>query len=106
MRATTQRFVDVVLIGWSLSEKNHLHLNDALCATKVTFAEREGSSASRQEISVTERTTVVKGERTMTHKGDSSLASDLPSAQEDFEQVCQQQGIESNLKTGTKIRME
>ncbi|XP_019111936.2 ankyrin-2 isoform X2 [Larimichthys crocea] len=57
---------------------------------EVTFA--EGFSASRQEttgsckVSRVERTTVVEGERTMTHQGDPSLASDLPSAQDDFKQ--------------------
>ncbi|XP_031727881.1 ankyrin-2 isoform X2 [Anarrhichthys ocellatus] len=60
--------------------------------TEVTFAECEGFSASSQEaaegctVSCVERTTVVEGERTMTHQGDPSLASDLPSAQKDFEQ--------------------
>ncbi|KAE8300112.1 Ankyrin-2 [Larimichthys crocea] len=58
---------------------------------EVTFA--EGFSASRQEttgsckVSRVERTTVVEGERTMTHQGDPSLASDLPSAQDDFKQA-------------------
>ncbi|KAM7419163.1 hypothetical protein PAMA_016337 [Pampus argenteus] len=61
--------------------------------TEVTFTECEGFSASRQEttegckVSQEERTTVVEGERTMTHQGDPSLASDLPSAQEDFKQA-------------------
>ncbi|XP_023274913.1 ankyrin-2-like isoform X2 [Seriola lalandi dorsalis] len=61
--------------------------------TEVTFTESEGFSASRQEtgegcqVSRVERTTVVEGERTMTHHGDPSLASDLPSAQDDFKQA-------------------
>ncbi|TDH16139.1 hypothetical protein EPR50_G00016730 [Perca flavescens] len=60
--------------------------------TEVTFAECEGFSASSQEtaegckVSRVERTAVVEGERTMTHWGDPSLASDLPSAQDDFKQ--------------------
>ncbi|XP_054635265.1 ankyrin-2-like isoform X2 [Dunckerocampus dactyliophorus] len=60
--------------------------------TEVTFSEREGFSTSQQEtsevrkVSLAERTTVVEGKRTVTHKGDMSLASDLPSAQEDFKQ--------------------
>ncbi|XP_029355344.1 uncharacterized protein LOC115041744 isoform X2 [Echeneis naucrates] len=59
---------------------------------EVTFTQSEGFTASRQEageawkVSETERTTVVEGERTMTHRGDPSLASDLPSAQDDFKQ--------------------
>ncbi|XP_008276677.1 ankyrin-2-like isoform X2 [Stegastes partitus] len=61
--------------------------------TEVTFAEYEGLSSLRQEaadackVSNVERTTVVEGERTMTHRGDPSLASDLPSAQDDFKQA-------------------
>ncbi|XP_044045575.1 ankyrin-2-like isoform X5 [Siniperca chuatsi] len=57
---------------------------------EVTFAECEGFSASKQEgckVSRVERTTVVEGERTMTHQGDPSLSSDLPSAQDDFKQA-------------------
>ncbi|XP_068447928.1 ankyrin-3 isoform X2 [Clinocottus analis] len=55
--------------------------------TEVTFAECEGSSASSQEtLSRVERTVVVEGERALTHQGDPSLASDLPSAQKDFQQ--------------------
>ncbi|XP_051940488.1 uncharacterized protein LOC127613485 isoform X1 [Hippocampus zosterae] len=60
--------------------------------TEVTFAESEGFSASQataevRKVSLAERTTVVEGKRTVTHKGDLSLASDLPSAQEDFNQA-------------------
>ncbi|XP_032355951.1 ankyrin-2 isoform X14 [Etheostoma spectabile] len=61
--------------------------------TEVTFAECKGFSASSQEtaegckVSLVERTAVVEGERTMTHQGDTSLASDLPSAQDDFKQA-------------------
>ncbi|XP_056136528.1 ankyrin-2-like [Lampris incognitus] len=59
--------------------------------TEVTFTGREGFSASGDadegcDVSRAERTTVVEGERTMTHHGDLSLASNLPSAQDDFEQ--------------------
>uniref|UniRef100_UPI0037E96719 serine-rich adhesin for platelets isoform X1 n=2 Tax=Semicossyphus pulcher TaxID=241346 RepID=UPI0037E96719 len=61
--------------------------------TEVTFAEYEGFSASNQEtaeggkVRHVERTTVVEGERTMTHQGDPSLASDLPTAKDDFKQA-------------------
>ncbi|XP_047432114.1 ankyrin-2 [Mugil cephalus] len=61
--------------------------------TEVTFTECEGFSSSTQQkvdglkVSQTERTTVVEGERTVTHHGDPSLASDLPSAQDDFKQA-------------------
>ncbi|XP_053713030.1 ankyrin-2-like isoform X2 [Synchiropus splendidus] len=60
--------------------------------TEVTFDGTESRPASKQaavggyKVSQTDRTTVVKGERTMTQQGDSALASDLPSAREDFKQ--------------------
>ncbi|KAF7666230.1 hypothetical protein LDENG_00114720 [Lucifuga dentata] len=60
--------------------------------TKVTIAEGEGFSASGQKraegckVSRVEKTTMVEGERTVTHHGDQSLTSDLPSAQDDFQQ--------------------
>ncbi|XP_074542676.1 uncharacterized protein ank2a isoform X4 [Halichoeres trimaculatus] len=60
--------------------------------TEVTFAGSEGFSSSKQDaaeggkVRRTEKSTVVQGERTMTHKGDPSLASDLPSAKDDFKQ--------------------
>ncbi|XP_077462006.1 uncharacterized protein ank2a isoform X2 [Stigmatopora argus] len=60
--------------------------------TEVTFAECAGISASQEtmelrNVSLAERTTVVEGKRTVTHKGDMSLATDLPSAQDDFQQA-------------------
>lgn len=40
-----------------------------------------------RKVSKVIKTTVVHGERTEKHLGDASLASDLPSAKEDFEEV-------------------
>lgn len=60
----------------------------------MTFTECEGFLASSREgadgckVNCAEKSTVVEGKRTMTHQGDPSLASDLPSAQDDFKQVC------------------
>ncbi|XP_037830919.1 ankyrin-2 isoform X6 [Kryptolebias marmoratus] len=61
--------------------------------TEVTFVKHEGLPSSSQEtadsreLSQTKETTVVEGERTMSSHGDPSLASDLPSAQDDFKQA-------------------
>ncbi|XP_075318912.1 uncharacterized protein ank2a isoform X3 [Odontesthes bonariensis] len=61
--------------------------------TEVTFVESEGFPSSKQEtadvcmVSYTENTTVLEGERKMTSQGDPSLASDLPSARDDFKQA-------------------
>lgn len=60
----------------------------------MAFAEVEGFLESSQEgtegckVNQVEKSTVVKGKRTMTHQGDPSLSTDLPSAQDDFKQVC------------------
>lgn len=40
-----------------------------------------------RKVSKVIKTTVLRGERTEKHLGDASLASDLPSAKEDFEEV-------------------
>ncbi|XP_041838578.1 ankyrin-3 isoform X3 [Melanotaenia boesemani] len=60
--------------------------------TEVTFVEREGFHSSRQDgaeackVRRSEKTTLLEGDRTMTSQGDLSLASDLPSANDDFKQ--------------------
>lgn len=61
---------------------------------QVTFAKvSEGVLASSEdgvegcEVSRVEKSTLVKGERTLTLQGDPSLSTDLPSAQDDFRQV-------------------
>lgn len=64
-------------------------------STQVTFVEGGDFSATKEktahssEVTLVERTTQMEGERTMTLQGDPSLSSDLPSAQDDFEQVRQ-----------------
>ncbi|KAF7213043.1 transcript variant X8 [Nothobranchius furzeri] len=60
--------------------------------TEVTFATHEGFPSSSQqaatscELSRTDKA-LVEGERTMTTHGDASLSTDLPSAQDDFNQA-------------------
>lgn len=66
-----------------------------LCC-KVTFVKHEGFPSSSQEttdtceINQTQKTAMVKGERTLSSYSDQYLASDLPSAHDDFKQVCYQ----------------
>ncbi|KAK0151202.1 Ankyrin-2 [Merluccius polli] len=55
--------------------------------TEVTFSRHEAAAAGECRVSTTERTAVVEGQRTVVHHGDSSLTSDLPSAQDDFKQA-------------------
>ncbi|XP_072239411.1 uncharacterized protein ank2a [Leuresthes tenuis] len=77
--------------GYSKVVKQTILMSDG-DHTEVTFVESEGFPSSKQEtadvckVSYTENTTVLEGERKMTSQGDPSLASDLPSAQDDFKQ--------------------
>ncbi|KAL6467344.1 hypothetical protein MHYP_G00251480 [Metynnis hypsauchen] len=60
--------------------------------TEVTFCERNTAAGNVEEngggreVTQTVRTTVVKGERMEKHLGDPHLATDLPTAQDDFTQ--------------------
>ncbi|XP_016105632.1 ankyrin-2-like [Sinocyclocheilus grahami] len=60
--------------------------------TEVTFHEQDGMSSSKgefalgQEVRQVVQTTMVHGEQLEKHEGDPYLASDLPSAREDFTQ--------------------
>lgn len=62
---------------------------------QVTFSEPSVQSASEfqsepvegRKVSKVVKTTVVHGERMEKHHGDASLATDLPSAKDDFEEV-------------------
>ncbi len=59
----------------------------------------KGESALGQEVRQVVQTTMLHGEQLEKHEGD-SLASDLPSAREDFTQVrCQsQQSFQTSMK--------
>lgn len=59
----------------------------------MTFTESKAFASSRQEaadelkISRVERSVVVEGKRALTHPGDQSSTSDLPSDYDNFKQV-------------------
>ncbi|XP_067260481.1 ankyrin-2 isoform X8 [Chanodichthys erythropterus] len=61
--------------------------------TEVTFLDQDGMSASKgesavgQEVREVVQTTVVHGEQLEKHEGNTFLATDLPSAQDDFTQA-------------------
>ncbi|KAM4595607.1 uncharacterized protein ank2a [Fundulus diaphanus] len=54
--------------------------------TEVKFLKSEGFPSSRPERADSEKKTAAEDERTRTSQGDQSLASDLPSTQNDFKQ--------------------
>ncbi|XP_062407275.1 ankyrin-2 [Sardina pilchardus] len=68
--------------------------------TEVTFCETPNASArgveeedEGEEVSQVVQTSLVQGERMETHHGDPTLASDLPSAQDDFSQAMRYMGL-------------
>lgn len=56
-------------------------------AVLLSASQFQSEPVEGRKVSKVIKTTVVHGERTEKHHGDASLASDLPSAKEDFEEV-------------------
>uniref|UniRef100_A0A669CDY9 Ankyrin 2a, neuronal n=1 Tax=Oreochromis niloticus TaxID=8128 RepID=A0A669CDY9_ORENI len=69
------------------SEGDHTEVCVLQVSFFIVFCSILQETADERKISHTERTTVVEGERTVTHHGDQSLTSDLPTAQDDFKEV-------------------
>ncbi|XP_043368976.1 ankyrin-2 isoform X49 [Dermochelys coriacea] len=83
--------------------------------SEVTFSEPRvlmGASEFQAEpvegrkVSKVVKTTVVQGERMEKHLGDASLATDLPSAKEDFEEALSFTGNEMKVQLPTLIEKE
>lgn len=76
--------------------ESEIYLISSSFSFQVTFVELKGFPSSPQqaadscEFSQTKKTTVVEDKRTLSSYGDPSLASDLPSDQDDIKQVCYQ----------------
>ncbi|XP_068009990.1 ankyrin-2 isoform X48 [Melanerpes formicivorus] len=59
-----------------------------------------------RKVSKVIKTTVVQGERTEKHLGDASLATDLPSAKEDFEEALSYTGNKMKVQLPTLVEKE
>ncbi|KAM6362123.1 ankyrin-2 [Alca torda] len=59
-----------------------------------------------RKVSKVIKTTVVQGERTEKHLGDSSLATDLPSAKEDFEEALSYTGNQTKVQLPALVEKE
>uniref|UniRef100_A0A1A7YMJ7 Ankyrin 2, neuronal n=1 Tax=Iconisemion striatum TaxID=60296 RepID=A0A1A7YMJ7_9TELE len=66
-------------------EQKELTFSEPLALGSATASEFEVEPVQGRKVSKVVKTTVVRGERMEKQRGDSSLAADLPSAQEDFE---------------------
>uniref|UniRef100_A0A8B9N1S5 Ankyrin 2 n=1 Tax=Accipiter nisus TaxID=211598 RepID=A0A8B9N1S5_9AVES len=67
------------------SEQSEVTLSEP--AVLPSASEFQSQPVKGRKVSKVIKTTVVQGERTEKHLGDASLATDLPSAKEDFEEV-------------------
>uniref|UniRef100_A0A8C0HPR4 Ankyrin 2 n=1 Tax=Buteo japonicus TaxID=224669 RepID=A0A8C0HPR4_9AVES len=67
------------------SEQSEVTLSEP--AVLPSASEFQSQPVEGRKVSKVIKTTVVQGERTEKHLGDASLATDLPSAKEDFEEV-------------------
>ncbi|XP_067414758.1 ankyrin-2 isoform X5 [Emydura macquarii macquarii] len=83
--------------------------------SEVTFSEPSvltGASEFQAEpvegrkVSKVVKTTMVQGERMEKHLGDASLASDLPSAKEDFEEALSYTGNQAKVQLPTLVEKE
>jgi len=70
-----------------LSFSLQLTFSEPLALGAATSSEFEVEPVQGRKVSKVVKTTVVRGERMEKQIGDTSLAADLPSAQEDFEKV-------------------
>ncbi|XP_030335819.1 ankyrin-2 isoform X14 [Strigops habroptila] len=66
------------------SERSEVTVSEP--AVLPSASEFQSEPAEGRKVSKVIKTTIVQGERTEKHLGDASLASDLPSAKEDFEE--------------------
>lgn len=64
-----------------------LIFSEPLALGAATASEFEAEPVQGRKVSKVVKTTMVRGERTEKLKGDPSLATDLPSARDDFEKV-------------------
>ncbi|KAF7207320.1 transcript variant X16 [Nothobranchius furzeri] len=69
----------------SEGEQKELTFSEPLALGSATASEFEVEPVQGRKVSKVVKMTVVRGERMEKQRGDSSLAADLPSAQEDFE---------------------
>ncbi|XP_036406659.1 ankyrin-2b [Megalops cyprinoides] len=68
-------------------DQTEVTFSEALPVTGATASEFEAEPVQGRKVSKVIKTTVVRGERMEKHSGDPALATDLPSAKDDFQQA-------------------
>ncbi|XP_069664015.1 ankyrin-2 isoform X29 [Haliaeetus albicilla] len=86
------------------SEQSEVTLSEP--AVLPSASEFQSQPVEGRKVSKVIKTTVVQGERTEKHLGDASLASDLPSAKEDFEEALSYTGNQMKVQLPALVEKE
>ncbi|XP_064918296.1 ankyrin-2 isoform X33 [Columba livia] len=88
----------------SESEQSEVTLSEP--AVVPSASKFQSEPVEGRKVSKVIKTTVVQGERTEKHLGDASLATDLPSAKEDFEEALSYTGNKIKVQLPTLVEKE
>ncbi|XP_071664273.1 ankyrin-2 isoform X45 [Patagioenas fasciata] len=88
----------------SESEQSEVTLSEP--AVVPSASKFQSEPVEGRKVSKVIKTTVVQGERTEKHLGDASLATDLPSAKEDFEEALSYTGNKMKVQLPTLVEKE
>ncbi|XP_065489367.1 ankyrin-2 isoform X27 [Caloenas nicobarica] len=88
----------------SESEQSEVTLSEP--AVLPSASKFQSEPAEGRKVSKVIKTTVVQGERTEKHLGDASLATDLPSAKEDFEEALSYTGNQMKVQLPALVEKE
>ncbi|TRZ18665.1 hypothetical protein HGM15179_008418 [Zosterops borbonicus] len=86
------------------SEHSEVTLSEP--AVLLSASQFQSEPVEGRKVSKVIKTTVVHGERTEKHHGDASLASDLPSAKEDFEEALSYTGHHMTVQVPALVEKE
>ncbi|KAM9661482.1 uncharacterized protein ACIBXB_009662 isoform 2-T2 [Morphnus guianensis] len=86
------------------SEQSEVTLSEP--AVLPSASEFQSEPVEGRKVSKVIKTTVVQGERTEKHLGDASLATDLPSAKEDFEEALSYTGNQMKVQLPALVEKE
>ncbi|XP_074893871.1 ankyrin-2 isoform X14 [Buteo buteo] len=86
------------------SEQSEVTLSEP--AVLPSASEFQSQPVEGRKVSKVIKTTVVQGERTEKHLGDASLATDLPSAKEDFEEALSYTGNQMKVQLPALVEKE
>ncbi|KAM7053330.1 ankyrin-2 isoform 2-T2 [Acridotheres tristis] len=88
------------------SDSEHSEVTLSEPAVLPSASKFQSEPVEGRKVSKVIKTTVVHGERTEKHLGDASLASDLPSAKEDFEEALSYTGHHMKLQAPALVEKE